>query len=588
MEPSPPAAASPGTTPPQGTGRTATTQARDAIVFIPAIGEATLDKSVDDLAWRIAAELDRDDVDVNFRHIVKVDPLPEPYSYDTLRPNRLTPVRKIVREEIRDDGSLDTTRTSVEIVDVYALDYTRVLTRKYENLNLVLKSLLVSLTLIAMIPRIWGAIFPNILQENARQNWRGKTFLEKVQILYALAVLFLLSAYFIILVSTAVGVAVAAFPQIAAAAQAFGALAWNGLAGLAQRIGFLTTTVGPVEPPLPPRAAEIQATLATWASQTALGVASALIVLASGLEVFKPRLKEAVSKAAVEYLCMIQYLGFGDRRRVIVGQLVDLLIHIQRKGRRTPLRNVHVFAYSFGTIIALDALFPQVRPAGRRFRQIHTLVTIGCPFDLIRTFWWDYFDNRIGGDAPKRWLNVYSPVDFLSSNFRNDGRIGKDAEVCVAPPGPEPASQPQSARGAGGAPGTRSLLGRMISALAGTFVRRPVGDESTIGVGSPAPHVGKALTPNENLVEPGPIHLSFWEAVTLMGLRAHSMYWEKEFESELSCFAAVVPTMADQLGPARLGSPGTSQAQSNGAGRSRRGRRTQDDASSAAAVGGAL
>ena len=169
---------------------------RDAIVFIPAIGEATLEETVDDLAWRVAAELDRDAPDVSLRHTVQVDPHPEPYSYQALRPSRFTPVRTILREDLRTPSA-----KPVEVVDVYALDYNKNLTRRYEGLNLFHQSIIVLFTLASMIPRLLHVWVP--LGKDFRKHRRGMTWKQKAQISYALIILFLLAVYLAILMVTA-------------------------------------------------------------------------------------------------------------------------------------------------------------------------------------------------------------------------------------------------------------------------------------------------------------------------------------------------------------------------------------------------
>ncbi|HSR54088.1 MAG TPA: hypothetical protein VLV83_24940 [Acidobacteriota bacterium] len=46
-------------------------------------------------------------------------------------------------------------------------------------------------------------------------------------------------------------------------------------------------------------------------------------------------------------------------------------------------------------------------------------MTIGCPFDFIRTYWPDYFEGRksLEDTIPKLWVNIYSAADVLSSDF---------------------------------------------------------------------------------------------------------------------------------------------------------------------------
>ena len=116
--------------------------------------------------------------------------------------------------------------------------------------------------------------------------------------------------------------------------------------------------------------------------------------------------------------------------------------------RVVPLyERVHVMGYSFGSVVAIDSLYPFNQEPPVRFSAVHAFVTIACPFDLIRTYFkeypgsptaanpanppvrpYSYFENRCAlPNAPKRWLNIYSLSDVMSSNFRDDERI--DAAV---------------------------------------------------------------------------------------------------------------------------------------------------------------
>lgn len=140
--------------------------------------------------------------------------------------------------------------------------------------------------------------------------------------------------------------------------------------------------------------------------------------------------RDFIEGAGARYSTAIEYLHAGIQRATLVGRLSQVLEHIEE--RELPYKDVAVMGYSFGTLVALDALFLHGRPPDLRFERVETLVTIGCPFDLTRAFWPAYASQPQAGEvAPRRWINVYSPLDVLGSNFRDEDTVG-DSEWSVA------------------------------------------------------------------------------------------------------------------------------------------------------------
>jgi len=199
-------------------------------------------------------------------------------------------------------------------------------------------------------------------------------------------------------------------------------------------------------------------------------------------------LKEALASVAPILSCATSYLSAGANRCVIIGELTRFVDHLDEQ-TNVRYRNVHILAYSFGSVIALDALFPQESELPKRMERIDTLVTIGCPADFIRTYWPKYFQERRGIlNTPKRWLNVYNDSDVLGSNF-------------LDAPGP----------------GTSQ--------------------NETAGINSG----GKLRRPNEaDNIKFGPSVHSFGEWVRFIGFRVHSKYWDRQSVNAASCFEPIV------------------------------------------------
>jgi hypothetical protein len=174
-----------------------------------------------------------------------------------------------------------------------------------------------------------------------------------------------------------------------------------------------------------------------WVDAKIVGV----ILVVSGLGTLtKNSIKELLQRTAIDYVSLINYVRVGERRQALVGHVLSVLDLVEGSG---PGRRVHVVAFSFGSLVALDTVFSH-NPPGARTKDIATLVTIGCPFDLVRSYWPRYFDGRHGWpDSPRVWLNVYSPRDVLASNFRDDSKLeAANTALAVAerpgvPPRPE-------------------------------------------------------------------------------------------------------------------------------------------------------
>lgn len=130
--------------------------------------------------------------------------------------------------------------------------------------------------------------------------------------------------------------------------------------------------------------------------------------------------KQVLARLSAGMTCANNYLTMGQRRDVLCGQVEALLNYLEEKqnqGQGQKYRTVNIIGYSFGSIIAIDTLFPVNEPV-TILKRVDTLITIGCPFDFIRTYWPTYFNNRNPWlSVPAKWINVYTPADVLASDF---------------------------------------------------------------------------------------------------------------------------------------------------------------------------
>lgn len=420
---------------------------RDCIVFLPGMGgSASVDQTVEGLARRLAAALDKNAEDDTAIFESRVRALKDfgPFKGE---------LGSIYRKDERGESV---------VIDIYKLDYRGTLIGGYEDRNLFKKTILLLQALPGTLLRILKALLT---------GKPSKTRPEKIQLLYALGILCLLVIYVVILFS-ALLVAIQSVPGVGDfIQQATGRIKWL-----------------------------------SWVSQLTSGwlkLAPVVVVLGAVIAIFLPpkfKLKDAISKAAVDYLCLIYYLNLGEQRNTIVGRLEALIDEISRKsekerkkGSGDHYRHIHLLTYSFGSIVALDAMFPAERRPGRPLKAIHTLVTIGCPFDFVRTFWANYFGQHreYEKNQPVQWLNVYSPIDVLASNFRNDSDKG-EATINI-----------------------RS-------------------EQASTDADVPAP-VNISFREGLNFAK-----LSYFNSLTLIGLRSHSMYWSTGQEAEVNCFGDLV------------------------------------------------
>jgi hypothetical protein len=312
---------------------------------------------------------------------------------------------------------------AVPVIDVYELTYASALRDGYERASPASRALLATLALLTGFGRLLRSL------THPTRGTRGR---QRAQLVYGFSVLLLLSAYLIILL-------VAAAETLTRLPSYFG--------------GRPTATV-----------------------------AQAIAVLGSAILWLRPGARQAIAEAAINYVSALSYLSYGVGGQAVRGRFADLLERIGEAGKGYAA--VHVFAYSFGSIVALDALFPPDGRVSARFAMVDALVTLGCPFDVVRTFWPGYFEGRAKpAHAPKRWCNVYSPVDALSSNFRDS--------------------------------------------------RETAGLEAEVGVAGARP---------TNLLHPGSgsMRLGAVGLLGLMGLRYHTMYWNERDEASITSFAPVV------------------------------------------------
>ncbi|MDQ1370723.1 MAG: hypothetical protein QOF20_3076 [Acidimicrobiaceae bacterium] len=123
------------------------------------------------------------------------------------------------------------------------------------------------------------------------------------------------------------------------------------------------------------------------------------------------------------------YVRLGNRRQNLVGELEELCERLSKTKRYSTVQFV---GYSFGAIVAIDALFPTTGLPAGSFAAVRGLTTIGAPYDFVRAIRTNWREDRHVGPTRPRWINIYSPTDVLGSNFRDDNSDGEPTRGIAA------------------------------------------------------------------------------------------------------------------------------------------------------------
>lgn len=347
----------------------------DSIIYLPGLGTRLFDQSIESFAYRFKKALDINDEDAA-RH------------YET-------EFRKInFGKDNRQEANVATIFTindgkRVDLYQMFELDYGKTLVDKFEKKNIVIRILMLFSAIVLKVPSVIFQFLRSLLTGSKKKS--TLSFKDVLQFTYAAAVLLIISVFGIIL--------------------------------MVSIISYLPDILTSNSIPIP---ADVQHFLNAFRD---LISAKFVILLSTVLMLFMPNVKNFISILATEYVCTIYYLNFGERRQDIIGKLEELAEYITENTRAEELS---IYSVSFGSIIACDALFPLDGKPSLRLASVKTLVTIGSPIDFINAYWRNYFEGRQKPELKlKKWYNVYSQSDILSSNFRFDDKAG-DAQYSIA------------------------------------------------------------------------------------------------------------------------------------------------------------
>jgi len=425
---------------------------REALLYFPGISNDGTDQSVEGISLHLAAAMDR--YAKSGRAKFRVGEVHE----ESLGGEGITRVTTIFRE---DDGKEN------PVVDVYKLEYSHLFEKKLQEESLLRKILRIPVTIVPALARL-ARYFTN----------KSLSSREKLQFVIVFLGLLVLVLYAILVVGAVVKTA-----QDVLAIREAGA-----------------SQVVPVQPESETPPAEQDQAWYVRLGNFIKESGTFLVVLLAALGLILPKsdqIRQGIIHAATTILAVISYHQQGERRGILSGQALSLLEYIAQKPDIEYTR-VSLVAFSFGSLIALDTLFPRGFDTPERVRAIHSLVTIGSPFDFIHMIWPRYFASRTPLPG-LTWFNIYSPEDVLSSNFR-----------------------PHS---------------KTVSAKAGDVELSSEDQRLTDA---------QWLTPPTNIkytLRNTDDQLTVWDVIFLLGLRNHSQYWDSEKTAQINAFDVAVSRM---------------------------------------------
>lgn len=139
-----------------------------------------------------------------------------------------------------------------------------------------------------------------------------------------------------------------------------------------------------------------------------------------------PNVREQINWLGERSVQMARYTWTGGLRNRLSGGLQTL---VDEAWHRREVERIHLIGYSFGSLVALETVYPHNSHPPVSLRAVTSLTTIGSPFDLVRMVNTTYPQGRsISPDIAPRWLNIYQPIDVLGSNFRQYDDSAKRAD----------------------------------------------------------------------------------------------------------------------------------------------------------------
>ncbi len=446
---------------------------RDALVFVPSMTRSWSEKSLHAVATDIALSLNTLSQGLRFTVGPGTGPAARagsgPSTYDVVTISRAT------------FGPNEAQQTPV--IDLYGLEYEAQLVAAEGSDSVLIRALKVLFAIV---------LGGNRLVRILTASHHSKTLPERLQMVYALGILVLYAVFLAFLFASIVQVAAQTLQAVLPSPDipvVPGATASPGVVVPPTETDRIAPLLDAASGTLPTWLfTPLVALHAFWDSTLARVIHLSSLVSALVWLILPPgsRLKQFFTNGATDVLAIDYYLRQGTGAASLQGSLTGL-IDALRDNTAMPYRQIHLLSYSFGSILSINALFPHGSPLPPRspMRSIHSLVTIGCPFDMVRMARPGYFRKRQAapGLLPGGWLNVYAPADILGSNFRSDRTLAQPSESVWSEATAGGMPMPENrAYFPGGAPQDSNALSALV--LTGFKVHRQYWDAGESGESS--------------------------------------------------------------------------------------------------------
>ena len=364
----------------------------EAIIYMPGLGSGLSDQSLNTFSYRYVKAVDINEPNEKKKYSIKIRE--ENFGIDGSLKTQVAGVFEELNQETK------------HIIDIYEYSYIEELTTEFRKTSIIYKTFLLSVILALNGPKVmWHTIRKLFKQRGGISEGHSGQFL------YAAFILGILTLFGVLLV--------ASFPV------AIGDLV--DVKNLPQFKHFLENY-------------KLGQAIESFYSLLR-GKAEYLIGFFALFYLVMPDIKFFITEMATQFICMIRYFSAGKNRLNLTGKFEELLEKVCED--ENDYDQVTIIAYSFGTMVALDTMFPMVGATSHRVAaKITHLVTIGCPYDFVRLYWKSYYEEReFKATNLRKWYNIYSAADILSSNFRKDHQVGP-ANLSVTANGVTPENLP--------------------------------------------------------------------------------------------------------------------------------------------------